>query len=471
MRGRVRRAGAVSPPLTLQRMRRGTQTARRPNGDQAPAADSALRRRNPDQGADAPRSPLPDWLRKTIDASSEQHCLPAASSLADCALPSLVRKLARLHELETQFQERLQADRLEAMAELAAGAGHEINNPIAVIAGRGAFVPARDATRTPPRVSRDERPGDAGLRNDLGHDALRPAAAAENRGLRSRCTHHASAGQLGPAGRTADRSGKPWDRRAAHNSSRSRPARRGAEALLENALESMPQGGRIDVRLRRISPAARNGDSVDQIELIVRDNGPGISPEIRLRMFDPFYSGRSAGRGLGMGLSKCWRIITNHGGRIEVESELGRGAMFTIRLPVEREDGSQKAAITLTRESIRLVPVHSSLLARGPPVCCRHNKGVGSRNESTSLRLASLSHDLRTVLTRFPGAIQSYRPGSRKRSQDHNQVVAASSNCGSRSPLPTATGFAAPTHESAFDCDAVGFAGHHPPKGCCGACS
>ena len=107
------------------------------------------------------------------------------------------------------------------------------------------------------------------------------------------------------------------------------------KALLENALESMPQGGRIDVRLRRILSAARNGDSGGQVELVVRDNGPGISPEIRLRMFDPFYSGRSAGRGLGMGLSKCWRIITNHGGRIEVESELGRGATFSIRLPVE----------------------------------------------------------------------------------------------------------------------------------------
>jgi signal transduction histidine kinase len=50
-------------------------------------------------------------------------------------------------------------------------------------------------------------------------------------------------------------------------------------------------------------------------------------------VFDPFFSARQAGRGLGLGLSKCWRIVTNHGGRIEVESEPGRGARFTIKLP------------------------------------------------------------------------------------------------------------------------------------------
>ena len=65
----------------------------------------------------------------------------------------------------------------------------------------------------------------------------------------------------------------------------------------------------------------------------VTDDGPGITPEERRHIFDPFYSARQAGRGLGLGLSKCWRIVTNHGGRIEVESRPGQGTTFVITLP------------------------------------------------------------------------------------------------------------------------------------------
>ena len=75
-------------------------------------------------------------------------------------------------------------------------------------------------------------------------------------------------------------------------------------------------------------------------EIVVADNGPGIPAEARPHIFDPFFSGREAGRGLGLGLSKCWRIVTEHGGRIEVEGnrtgEIGRrGARFKIALPLE----------------------------------------------------------------------------------------------------------------------------------------
>ena len=64
----------------------------------------------------------------------------------------------------------------------------------------------------------------------------------------------------------------------------------------------------------------------------VTDNGAGIAEEVRQHMFDPFYSGREAGRGLGFGLSKCWRIVGLHGGRVEVEN-LPDGARLRIELP------------------------------------------------------------------------------------------------------------------------------------------
>ena len=65
----------------------------------------------------------------------------------------------------------------------------------------------------------------------------------------------------------------------------------------------------------------------------VSDNGPGLSEQAKKHMFDPYYSGREAGRGLGLGLSKCWRIVELHGGTVEVASEIGKGATITLHLP------------------------------------------------------------------------------------------------------------------------------------------
>ncbi|MGH7193514.1 MAG: sensor histidine kinase, partial [Candidatus Saccharimonadales bacterium] len=102
-------------------------------------------------------------------------------------------------------------------------------------------------------------------------------------------------------------------------------------ALFDNAINAMGRGGTLTIRIDR---RANEHEDQEQAIITIRDTGPGISAEARRHLFDPFYSGRRAGRGLGMGLAKCWRIVTNHGGTIEVESEAEQGATFTIRLPI-----------------------------------------------------------------------------------------------------------------------------------------
>ena len=93
--------------------------------------------------------------------------------------------------------------------------------------------------------------------------------------------------------------------------------------LLSNALEAMPDGGEV-----RISAALEDGSALVQVE----DSGPGISPEIRSRLFQPFVSaGKRTGLGLGLALSR--QTVLDHGGEIWVESEPGRGARFYLRLP------------------------------------------------------------------------------------------------------------------------------------------
>jgi signal transduction histidine kinase len=101
--------------------------------------------------------------------------------------------------------------------------------------------------------------------------------------------------------------------------------------LLINARQAMPQGGVILIKLG-FDPAANT------VELIVRDSGCGMSPDVMRRIFDPFYSTKSgpdaSGKGgTGLGLSMCRDIIEAHHGRIRVDSTVGKGTAFTIKLP------------------------------------------------------------------------------------------------------------------------------------------
>ncbi len=94
--------------------------------------------------------------------------------------------------------------------------------------------------------------------------------------------------------------------------------------ILLNARDAVPPGGHIDIR-------SRFGDGFDVIQF--EDNGKGIPPEIRQKIYDPFFTTKEVGQGTGLGLSVSYGIIQEHAGRIFVESEPGQGTRFTIKLP------------------------------------------------------------------------------------------------------------------------------------------
>jgi nitrogen fixation/metabolism regulation signal transduction histidine kinase len=93
--------------------------------------------------------------------------------------------------------------------------------------------------------------------------------------------------------------------------------------LVKNALEAMTAGGTVVVR------ALRSGD---EVVIEVADTGPGLSAEVRARMFEPYYTTKPEGTGLGLAI--VHRIVTEHGGRLSVEETPGGGATFRMRLPV-----------------------------------------------------------------------------------------------------------------------------------------
>ncbi len=94
--------------------------------------------------------------------------------------------------------------------------------------------------------------------------------------------------------------------------------------FISNAVDAMGQGGRLTVRARRAG---------DQLALSVADTGPGIEPEERKRIFEPFYSTKPRGKGTGLGLAICREIASALKGRIELDSAPGRGSTFTLLIP------------------------------------------------------------------------------------------------------------------------------------------
>jgi two-component system NtrC family sensor kinase len=102
-------------------------------------------------------------------------------------------------------------------------------------------------------------------------------------------------------------------------------------ALATNAIDSMPEGGRLTLRGR---------DENDHVLLEISDTGVGIAQENLIKIFDPFFTTKEIGRGTGLGLAVCYGIVTEHGGRLNVQSAVGTGTTFTISLPaVNPHDG------------------------------------------------------------------------------------------------------------------------------------
>jgi two-component system NtrC family sensor kinase len=100
--------------------------------------------------------------------------------------------------------------------------------------------------------------------------------------------------------------------------------------LITNALDSIDPGGTVWIGLQKQGGWA---------ELIVRDNGCGMSAEVLEHLFEPFFTRRRDGSGTGLGLSITYRIVTEHGGTIEPASDgPGRGARMRVLLPLIAKD-------------------------------------------------------------------------------------------------------------------------------------
>ena len=131
--------------------------------------------------------------------------------------------------------------------------------------------------------------------------------------------------------------------------------------LYVNAWQAMPQGGELYLKTENVTLDAEfinnkpyKVEAGDYVKITVSDTGVGIDKEIQDRIFEPFFTTKEMGRGTGLGLASVYGVIKNHGGYINVYSELNRGTSFTIYLPVSRkkiQKEIEKTVPTLTMGS------------------------------------------------------------------------------------------------------------------------
>ena len=250
------------------------------------------------------------------------------------------RKLAEEKVLK-QAAELQRAAQLSFVGELAAGLAHEIKNPLAGIQGAVDILIRRRDKNDPEREAlegmRDEVSRiDSTVRALLGRARPRPVSVVEAslKDIVERAVAVAK-GQLIDAasrGRHVTINFDPPDDPLILPLD----AAQIEDAILNliiNAIEAVESGGQVTVRVGRAQNIHLN-EPEDEVFVEVADNGLGIKEEDLTRIFNPFFTTRNTGTGLG--LPAVRRIARLHGGRVEVSSVVGQGATFTIHLPLNR---------------------------------------------------------------------------------------------------------------------------------------
>ena len=243
---------------------------------------------------------------------------------------------AALQELEASQQLMVQAERLSALGEMAAGVAHDFNNLLAVVVGRAELLLRAGQA---PAVSRDIQ-------------IIRQAAWDGAQTVR-RIQEFTRTRQTRPAGRVdipellrdvveltrgrwkdeAQSLDASYDVRVEGDSA---PPVEGIAAelrevfmnLLINGLDAMPGGGQF------VFHVSSDGETVT---VAAADTGCGMSEETRRRVLEPFFTTKGT-RGTGLGLAVSWGIVKRHEGTIDIESRPGAGSTFIVRLPVSKEE-------------------------------------------------------------------------------------------------------------------------------------
>lgn len=284
---------------------------------------------------------MPETLARQIgieeSAETVTYTWPETASVCfvesadDTQSDDAARVAARiLSQAESQQTVIPDAGHMESMAEFAAGAGHEINNPLGSIIGQTQLL-LKEESQAERRQALGTIGGQAWRIRDMIGDCMlfaRPPAAELQESLLGEIVREATTRTIETLEQSDDclEFDLPAMRLLVDVDVTQMKTLVGH--LVRNAVEA---GQDSDSEPKIAVTLSFNGNAVI---LTVEDNGPGITDRnLRRHLFDPFFSGRQAGRGIGFGLPVCWQIVSNHGGLILMEPSGRKGARFMVVLP------------------------------------------------------------------------------------------------------------------------------------------
>jgi len=237
------------------------------------------------------------------------------------------RKLKEQTDILFQTEEHLRrADRLSALGELSAGMAHEIRNPLGSIKGAVEILKddytVDDARYEFIQILLKE----TDRLNRIVQEFLE-FAKSKQPDFQQTDLNEALESVLTLTSQEARKAGisvrKQLDPAIGKRSLDAGMLKQAFLNLVLNALQAMPEGGELTVK---------SGIRNEMIEVMIRDTGSGISEENRKKLFSPFFTTRKQGTGLGLAIT--YRIIEKHRGTIDVVSEPGQGATFTVKIPI-----------------------------------------------------------------------------------------------------------------------------------------
>ena len=261
------------------------------------------------------------------------------------------RKMAEEERRQLELKAQI-TSRLASVGEMAAGVAHEINNPLTGVTGYAQLL-----------MDREDVPSD--IRSDLAaiNDGARRVAGIVR-------TLLAFSRQTKPQQKLVDINEliestlilRAYHLRVNNIEVVTRLATDVLETVadpgqIQQVLLNLIVNAEMEMKLARgkgkLTITTEKGHKT--IKICVKDSGPGIKPEVMDRIFDPFFTTREVGQGTGLGLSLCYGIVTEHKGKIYAESQPGKGATFTVELPVVTEAKLLKPAKPVVKKSQKKV--------------------------------------------------------------------------------------------------------------------
>ncbi len=225
----------------------------------------------------------------------------------------------------------IQSEKLAAVGQLAAGVAHEINNPLAAILANAQLL-RRDLHREDEGIEESLRLIEiASTRAVRVVQNLLSFARKDNGEMAWISINQSLEKALALLNHEIVSRGVQVEINLAENLPEIFGSAENLESvwvnLLLNAMDAMPQGeGQLIIR-------SWQGD--ETLHVSIRDNGHGIPPDHLPHIFEPFFTTKGPGKGTGLGLSLCYQIVRQHGGNIQVESQLGKGTEFVVSLPLK----------------------------------------------------------------------------------------------------------------------------------------